>query len=281
MEFYERNEMGGQTDNWVGPNLACLMAMSRVAGFARVHFLARLAHSACLACYKTWGNPTNASTTEPRPKLLTAFHNTNFGINFSTRSDDYITICFAWPDKNVTTDTVCPSVGKFGVGPIDVKPITAGEWQADFKLPPGLYSGWHDVSLHVGGSHESNPVRIAVDMPAESTALNVTGIADGATWHPDELDFAKGATIAMWIEGLPDNCDRNNLSVFLNGRHGVVEYIDPLPGKASRQVNVRVPYGLDMGPTDLTVAIGNVTSSSHPINLRGHPPLHRCDAPVN
>src|SRR5581483_10221557 len=26
MEFYETGEMGGQTDNWVGPSLPCLMA---------------------------------------------------------------------------------------------------------------------------------------------------------------------------------------------------------------------------------------------------------------
>ena len=38
MEFYETTELRGQLDNWVGPNVACLMAFSRTAGFARVQF---------------------------------------------------------------------------------------------------------------------------------------------------------------------------------------------------------------------------------------------------
>src|ERR1700683_2040738 len=36
MEFYETNEFGGQTDNWVAPSLTCLQAFCRTAGFARV-----------------------------------------------------------------------------------------------------------------------------------------------------------------------------------------------------------------------------------------------------
>jgi tRNA (mo5U34)-methyltransferase len=38
MEFYEGTQLAGQFDNWVGPNISCLMAMSRTAGFARVDF---------------------------------------------------------------------------------------------------------------------------------------------------------------------------------------------------------------------------------------------------
>lgn len=36
MEFYEVDELRGQFDNWVGPNLACLTAFCRTAGFAHV-----------------------------------------------------------------------------------------------------------------------------------------------------------------------------------------------------------------------------------------------------
>src|SRR6202022_2279415 len=34
MEFYETDEFGGQTDNWVAPSLVCLQAFCRTAGFA-------------------------------------------------------------------------------------------------------------------------------------------------------------------------------------------------------------------------------------------------------
>src|SRR5215469_8003170 len=34
MEFYETAELRGQLDNWCGPNIACLLAFTRAAGFA-------------------------------------------------------------------------------------------------------------------------------------------------------------------------------------------------------------------------------------------------------
>jgi tRNA (mo5U34)-methyltransferase len=60
MEFYETNEMGGQTDNWVGPSLPCLMSLCRTAGFARVELRKVIQHSACIACYRRWDAPPHA-----------------------------------------------------------------------------------------------------------------------------------------------------------------------------------------------------------------------------
>ena len=54
MEFYETNELGGQFDNWVGPNVACLMAMCRSAGFARVRFEGMLDDRAHVSCFRKW-----------------------------------------------------------------------------------------------------------------------------------------------------------------------------------------------------------------------------------
>jgi tRNA (mo5U34)-methyltransferase len=39
MQFYETDELGGQFDNWVGPNVACVLTWCRMAGFARVEHL--------------------------------------------------------------------------------------------------------------------------------------------------------------------------------------------------------------------------------------------------
>ena len=39
MEFYETFELGNQYDNWNGPTVACLLAMCRAAGFARVELM--------------------------------------------------------------------------------------------------------------------------------------------------------------------------------------------------------------------------------------------------
>jgi len=100
MEFYETNEFGGQTDNWVGPSVPCLMAFCRTAGFARVELRNVLDHGACLACYRKWSPPAKPS--EDAPKLLDAYHHTNFGINFSSVQDDYVVCGFDWAGRAIS-----------------------------------------------------------------------------------------------------------------------------------------------------------------------------------
>ena len=65
MEFYETTELCGQFDNWVGPNTACLLAMCRTAGFARVQLESVLDHRAHVTCYRHW--PEIENPREPRP----------------------------------------------------------------------------------------------------------------------------------------------------------------------------------------------------------------------
>ncbi|HVR70382.1 MAG TPA: hypothetical protein VMT87_06005 [Vicinamibacteria bacterium] len=37
--FYERDELAGDSTNWWGPNLSCLLRMLRAAGFERLEVL--------------------------------------------------------------------------------------------------------------------------------------------------------------------------------------------------------------------------------------------------
>src|SRR5579863_8757881 len=87
MEFYETDELGGQTDNWCGPSLPCLSALCRTAGFARVELQNVFEFSASMACYRAWQPPGPAAP--PGPELLAAYHNMNYGINFESRFDEY------------------------------------------------------------------------------------------------------------------------------------------------------------------------------------------------
>lgn len=54
MEFYEIDELGGQYDNWWGPNLECLQRMTRAAGFARTEVLRHEAARAVIKAYRRW-----------------------------------------------------------------------------------------------------------------------------------------------------------------------------------------------------------------------------------
>ena len=153
LEFYETDEMGGQTDNWFGPSLPALLGMCRTAGFARVELRSVLEFSACVACHRRWENP--GGTTAP-PLVHAALHMINFGINFRSDRDDYVS---AWFDSPLALklDDVKPEVSGYGVRPLSVFNWQEHIWQVNFKLPPLEKPGWHEVRIRLMDSLPGNP----------------------------------------------------------------------------------------------------------------------------
>jgi tRNA (mo5U34)-methyltransferase len=252
MEFYEHAELGGQTDNWVGPNVPCLMAFCRTAGFARVEFRGKLEHSACVACYRHW-EPVELDATLA-PVVHHVMHDRNFGINFRTNTDEYIGAAFT--ASNASVNDVKPEVSGFGVRPISVTPIGSGFYQANFKLPPGIEPGWHDVTVRLGDSERSAPHRIAVDVPVVVEKLEITSIVENDTWVTGQV--ARGKSMALWVAGLSENADVNNLRVTLDEQPLRVTYA------ARGQVNATIPENIDAGERIVRVESGGV-SASHPV----------------
>src|ERR1041384_6364559 len=54
LEFYEREELSGQADNWCGPSVCAVEALARAAGFARAEVLRVTDASACVAAHRKW-----------------------------------------------------------------------------------------------------------------------------------------------------------------------------------------------------------------------------------
>jgi len=254
MEFYETNEFGGQTDNWVAPSLPCLLAFCRTAGFARVELQGVLDWGACVACYRKW-EPPSANAGEA-PELLRAVHNTNDGINFDSRHDEALSIWFNCDENKLGFDDVKPEVGGYGVRPFHVAQVEDGSWQSNFKLPPGLTAGWQEVSVRVRDSLPSNPKKIAVDIPLPESPIRITGVCDGKSWTPDQLDLRNSDTATLWIEGLPENADENNLHVLLDGHRLRIIHIEA-PRPEPRQVNAKVPAAVPAGTSGLEALLGN------------------------
>jgi tRNA (mo5U34)-methyltransferase len=250
MEFYEHAELGGQTDNWVGPNIPCLLAFCRTAGFARVEFRGTLEHSACVACYRHW-EPVEAGAPDA-PEIHHVMHDRNFGINFRSDLDEYAGIAFR--ASNASIKDVKPEAGGFGAAPISVTPIGGGFYQANFKLPPGLAPGWHDVTLRLGNSKQSSPHRIAVDVPIEAGDLRIKSIAENETWLNGAAH--RGNSIVLWMDGLPENVDVNNTRVTLSGRRLLVTHA------AGGQVNATVPEDFEPGEYQIAVEIGKAKATS-------------------
>lgn len=265
MEFYETDEFGGQTDNWVAPSLPCLMAMCRTAGFARVEHRATLEHGASLLCHRKWEPPARAASAGP--ELLDAFHHMNYGINFYSRYDEYISAWFRHDGAEPSLDDVKPEVGGFGVRPIRVSKVAADRCQANFKLPPGLAPGWHEVRLRLGGSAAGNARNIAVDIPVVAAPVAITGLCDGSTWEPGVVRLSsENGALAAWVSGLPVNADRNNVRLYINGVRLTVTWVEPPSNAEGRQVNAEVPGEMPRGDAQLTAAVGD--SNSAPVTVR-------------
>ena len=249
MEFYETTEFGGQTDNWVGPSLACLLAFCRTAGFARAELQSVLDHGACVACFRHWeaaepGAPAG-------PEVLAAFHSRDFGMNFRSDRDETVVAWIAWAGEPLTVDQVKPEAGGYGVRPVEVRMERTGEMAVVFKLPPGLKPGIHDVRVRVPGSAPGKARPIAIDMPAPDTSARLSSACDGITWAPDQIDLSKGDTLTVWVEGLPPNADHNNVKLRLGNTPLRISYVEPAAGEARRQINVQVPLSMPAGETEV------------------------------
>jgi tRNA (mo5U34)-methyltransferase len=265
MEFYELDELGGQFDNWVGPSVECLLAFCRTAGFARVELRNVIRHSACVACYRKW-EPAAPASGSPPPDLVRALHNTNFGINFCAARDEYVSCWFRSPENALRREDVQPEVAGFGSQPTSLRLQPDGLWQVNFKLPPGLARGWHEVRLRTRHSPWSSAQRIAVDLEAVSNSLAITGVCDGASWTPGEVALGHESMLTLWVAGLPENADRYNVRVHLGQTRLALEYVSPPSGDAPRQLNAKIPPGAQVGEYTVTVAMGDTVSA--PIGVK-------------
>jgi hypothetical protein len=233
--------------------------MCRTAGFARVIHRATLSNGACISCYRRWEAPKQA--TDRAPELLKAFHTTNFGINFDSTRDEYVTAIFRAPAGDLSLNAVKPQVGEFGVRGIHLSRRELETWQVNFKLPPGLESGWHPVTVRVVEGPASNSVPVAVDIKLATTALAIRGVADGTTWKPGELDLTRGDGLVLWVEGLPDNADRSNVRVSVGGERVPVWFV------GSGQVNLRIPPEMPRGRFDVVLELGGVCSANAEVEV--------------
>jgi tRNA (mo5U34)-methyltransferase len=255
MEFYESDELAGQLDNWNGPTVACVMAMCRAAGFARVELLHAGGNYAGVACYRKWEPAAEESAAAP-PGLVFVENSRTFGVNFSSRGDEYITCRFRADREVLRREDLRLEVNAFGVPCMYLKQEGANAWVANFRLPPGLAGGWKTVRLRFADSGFGKTFRIAVDMPVRSQELKLKGVWDGKTWTPGEVGVAERGYLACWVSGLAENADRHNVRVRLGQRRLVIEWVGEIEPDGFRQINAFVMADAPRGAQTLQVECG-------------------------
>jgi uncharacterized protein (TIGR03437 family) len=108
--------------------------------------------------------------------------------------------------------------------------------------------------------------RVAVDMPLEPATLQIEGVRDGSLWTSNSIDLRQGKALALWVKGLPEQADRNNLHVWVNGKPAEIVFLAE-PGGASRQVNVQVPESLSAGAATVEIGLGDQPRLAIPIEV--------------
>jgi hypothetical protein len=264
MEFYETTELGGQFDNWVGPNLACVLAMCRTAGFPRVELMNVSDCFAAVACFRHFLHV--ATPTQPPPELRGCAHMTNFGVNFSSKYDEYVTCWFTCEADNLIADDIQARAGNFEALPVFAEGKSPA-WQMNFKLPPGLERGWHEVRVRARESKWSNALRIAIDLPLQVQFLTITGACDGRTWKPFVVEISDETILTLWVDGVPENGDCFNIRVNLDQYMLKARYVStPEYGKPT-QLNVEVPPETPPGDYQVDISIADCTSRPVTVKL--------------
>lgn len=271
MEFYEGTELAGQFDNWAGPNISCLMAMCRTAGFARVDFKSVVDFRAHVICNRKWPEVARSGA---GPDLIIVENSELSNHTFTSHRDDYLTVWISTEEQGLTCDEVQVQVGSYGARPAAVTTDIGTAWQVNCKLPLGLQPGWHDVAVSLRGSKWSNRARIGVDLPPEARvcaptgAFEIVGVYDGRTWERNQVRTGLGSCVSAWVAGLPDGIQRTEVSFRLNGTDVPAIFVAPVNDeKGTKQINAMVPPGLDPGDYQLTVRCGDEESRVAQIEL--------------
>jgi hypothetical protein len=224
-----------------------------------------------VACFRRW-EPEPAEPVEAAPELTGVMNNRQYGINFWSRREEYVACWFRAARETVAREDLRPEVGGFGVPALCVYPQGNGIWQANFRLPPGLNPGWHPLRLRFADSRFSREWRIAVDLPVRIERLDLLAVLDGRSRRPDEVQVTEGAVVTCWVEGLADNSDRANTSVWLGSRRLQVDYMGDPVAKAdsrgtARQVNAIVPLDTPLGQHQLRVECAAVSTACWNVRL--------------
>jgi len=159
LEFYETTELGGQVDNWYGPNTRCLEAMCRAAGFARVRVESVVAGRARLSCLRHW-EPPSETPTQPAPWIHAAVNNRTGDIYFHHGKDEYVCLYFKTPEPDLALEKIRVEVDGYGVPALVLADLGRNGWQVNFRCPPWLEPGSHEVRLRTLASPFSRPFRI-------------------------------------------------------------------------------------------------------------------------
>ena len=161
MKFYPCDELGGQIDNWCGPNVACLEAMCLSAGFARVKLEYRADTRAGFTCSRRPQISPGQGSGEG-PWVNSVINNRVEDSVFHAGRDEYLCIYFNSKHEELSLPDIEAMIGDEGAPLLTLSAHGSGLWQANLRLPAWVEPGIHDVRIRAREAAYSQPFAITV-----------------------------------------------------------------------------------------------------------------------
>ena len=140
LEFYEWDELGGQYDNWCGPNTSGLLALTRSAGFVRPEILQQHASRSVIKAYRHWDQQGFEPTSSFHIREVSnAIHFQPFVPQ--TGRHAYVAIWVEGLPTNVTRGQLYVEIGGYGIAPYYAGTAQNQSIQINAPLPPGIEVG--------------------------------------------------------------------------------------------------------------------------------------------
>jgi tRNA (mo5U34)-methyltransferase len=281
LEFYETTELGGQYDNWCAPNVSCLLAFLRVAGFINVRLITVFDARAVVVAYRKWPQIPRSGEA---PEIICVENLWTRNHEFRSERDHYFTVWFHAKQTDLEPDNVFVQVGPYGCRPAGVRQVGRDErggfgWQANCKLAPGLSHGWFDVTVAVGDSLFSAPSRIPIDLTREerrksaAPALDnfeIAGITDGKTYEYNRIRGGTESCVSVWARGFPADLKRNEITLRLDGSDLPAVYFGEPDKNGYQQINAMLPPS--MAPGEYLMSVNCRGAESAPTKVEIYKP---------
>jgi len=274
MEFYEKDELAAQLDNWIGPTAECMLALCRTAGFPRVEVTTIVEQRAHVVCHRHWEAPPE-NLEVAAPVIHRAVDGLTHRREVSSRRDDYLSVWFDSEEEALDVEGVLPEVAGYGVGPLHVAHRDGLTWQTDFLVPKGIDVGKQPVRLRTANAPYSDPVDIYVDVAEpvpKPESLEIAGVADAGTYDSDRVPFSGEMWISLWVRGLPNEVTRDHLKVLLGSARLSADYLSEVDDKGLQQLNVRLPASTIPGEYQVAVECGGVQSARRGLEVTAPSP---------
>ncbi len=257
LEFYETDELGGQIDNWCGPNTNCLMALCRSAGFARVVFEHKMDRRAGVTCYRKFEAQPGEPAADP-PRIHAAVNNRTNEPRFNPAKDEYVCLYFTSTQPSLTRDQLRVEIDGYGVPALLLTATGRDGWQANLKLPPFLDAGVHQVQVRTTVSAFSNSFHVTVGAPEEPRETRFQPAAEMSERPPEiyavESNFTgstsfrgyKNEYLCIWFRSQESELRRQDVLVQLDGSDVAVLFLTDV-GDGRWQTNSRLPSEISPG----------------------------------